>query len=36
MFRTQASHDEPANKGFIYDFGYKGVYLRANIEVLPH
>lgn len=36
MFRTQASHDEPANKGFIYDFEYKGVYLRANIEVLPH
>ena len=36
MFRTQASHDGPAKKGFIYDFGYKGVYLRANIEVLPH
>ena len=30
----QASLDEPENKGMIYNFGFKSVYLRANVKVL--
>ena len=29
----QGSQDEPENKGILYNFGYKGVYLGANVEV---
>ena len=32
MFRAQGSQDEPESKGIIYNFGYKGVYLRANVS----
>ena len=34
MFRTQGSKDKPESKEIIYNFGQKGVYLRADVEVL--
>ena len=34
MFRAQQMQDEPESKGIIYNFGYQGIYLGANVEVL--
>ena len=34
MFMAQEWKDESESKGIIYNFGYKGVFLRANVEVL--
>ena len=34
MFRAQVSKDEPESNEIIYNFGHKGAYLTANVEVL--
>ena len=34
-FRAQAMHNEHKNKGMMYNFGYKDLNPRANVEALP-
>ena len=31
IFRAQALHDEPENKGMMYNFGYKDLNPRENL-----
>ena len=34
MFKAQGLQDEFESKGITYNFGYKGVYPRTNVDVL--
>ena len=34
-FKAQTMHNEPKNKGMMYNFGCKNLNPRANVEALP-
>ena len=36
IFRAQVLHDEPENKGMMYNFGYKDLNPRENLFYFYH